>query len=288
MAGVPAGDGYPLARPLIGLCGHRHAGARRCPDLLCGLQLARRLARPYSPSTLPHPRWNGTAMLLTIPEVLSREDALALRERIAAAEWVDGNVTSGSGAATAKRNRQLPEEAPITQAAQAEVTSALMDNGAFLSAALPHSVFPPLFNRYGGGEEFGLHVDNSIRFHGASGARIRTDLSCTLFLTDPEDYDGGELEIEGSFGAARYKLPAGHAILYPSTSLHRVTPVTRGERISCFFWLQSLVADHAAREMLYDLDQSVQTLSEERGKKDKEVLRLTALYHNLVRRWAQA
>jgi predicted 2-oxoglutarate/Fe(II)-dependent dioxygenase YbiX len=152
-------------------------------------------------------------MLLTIPDVLSREDALALRERIVAAEWVDGNVTSGSGAATVKRNRQLPEDAPITQAAQAEVTSALMDNAAFLSAALPHSVFPPL---------------------------------------------------------------------------HRVTPVTRGERISCFFWLQSLVSDHASREMLYELDQSVQVLSGERGKNDKEVLRLTALYHNLVRRWAQA
>ncbi|MBD3728624.1 MAG: Fe2+-dependent dioxygenase [Sphingomonadales bacterium] len=227
-------------------------------------------------------------MLIAIPDVLTRDAALALRERIAGAEWVDGNVTSGSGAATAKRNRQLPEESPATQAAQAEVSAALMGNAAFLSAALPHSVFPPLFNRYGGGEEFGLHVDNAIRFHSGSGARIRTDLSCTLFLTDPEDYDGGELEIESNFGTQRIKLPAGHAVLYPSTSLHRVTPVTRGERISCFFWLQSLVSDHAAREILYDLDQSVQRLSGERGKGDAEVLRLTAIYHNLVRRWSQA
>lgn len=227
-------------------------------------------------------------MLLAIPDVLTRDDALALRERIAVAEWVDGNVTSGAGAASVKRNRQLPEDAPITRAAQAQVSAALTDNATFLSAALPHSVFPPLFNRYGGGETFGLHVDNAIRIHGGSGTRIRTDLSATLFLTDPDDYDGGELEIEGSFGKLSYKLPAGHMLLYPSTSLHRVTPVTRGERISCFFWLQSLVADHAAREMLYDLDQSVQVLMGERGKSDREVLRLMALYHNLVRRWSQA
>ena len=227
-------------------------------------------------------------MLLTIPEVLSPEGATELRERILAAEWVDGNATSGAGAASVKHNRQLPEVGEATQAAQAKVTAALMGNAAFLSAALPHSVFPPLFNRYGQGEQFGLHVDNAIRFHGPSGARIRTDLSATLFLTDPADYDGGELEIEGGFGTLSYKLPAGHLLLYPSTSLHRVMPVTRGERVSCFFWLQSLVADHSAREMLYDLDQSVQTLTAERGKADREVLRLTALYHNLVRRWAEA
>ena len=227
-------------------------------------------------------------MLLTIPEVLSYKAARELREGILAAEWVDGNATSGAGAASVKHNRQLPETGAATQAAQARVTEALMGSAAFLSAALPHSVFPPLFNRYGGGEEFGLHVDNAIRFHGPTGARIRTDLSATLFLTDPADYDGGELEIEGSFGTLSYKLPAGHMLLYPSTSLHRVTGVTRGERVSCFFWLQSLVADHSAREMLYDLDQSIQALTAERGKTDREVLRLTALYHNLVRRWAEA
>lgn len=227
-------------------------------------------------------------MLLAIPDVLTREDALALRGRLAAAEWVDGNATSGAGAASVKRNRQLPEDGAVTRAAQQQVTAALMGNAAFLSAALPHTVFPPLFNRYGGGETFGLHVDNAIRFHTGTGARIRTDLSATLFLTDPEDYDGGELEIEGSFGTLSHKLPAGHMLLYPSTSLHRVTPVTRGERISCFFWLQSLVADPMERELLYDLDQSVQALSAERGKADPEVLRLTSIYHNLVRRWAQA
>lgn len=227
-------------------------------------------------------------MLLTIPEVLSPQAARDLRERVLAADWVDGKATSGAGASSVKNNRQLPEQGPVTQAAQAQVTSALTGNAAFLSAALPHSVFPPLFNRYGIGEEFGLHVDNAIRFHNATGVRIRTDLSATLFLTEPADYEGGELEIEGSFGTLSYKLPAGHMLLYPSTSLHRVTPVTRGERVSCFFWLQSLVADHSAREMLYDLDQSVQALTAERGKADAQVLRLTALYHNLVRRWAEA
>jgi PKHD-type hydroxylase len=226
-------------------------------------------------------------MLVVIPDVLSCDAAAALRAEIAAADWIDGNATSGSGSASVKRNRQLPEDSTAARAGQEKVTAALMDNAAFLAAALPHSVFPPLFNRYGPGEEFGLHVDNAIRFHSGSGARIRTDLSCTLFLTDPGEYEGGELEIEGSFGMERHKLPAGHALLYPSTSLHRVTPVTSGERISCFFWLQSLVADNAAREMLYDLDQSVQALSAERGKTDAQVLRLTALYHNLVRRWAQ-
>lgn len=226
-------------------------------------------------------------MLLAISDILSRDDALALRVELEAADWVDGNVTSGAGSASVKRNRQLPEQGAVTLAAQARITEALMANAAFLSAALPHTVFPPLFNRYGGGETFGLHVDNSIRFHGQTGARIRTDLSATLFLTDPEDYDGGELEIEDHSGAMRYKLPAGHMLLYPSTSLHQVTPVTRGERISCFFWLQSLVADPGERELLFDLDQTVQSLSDERGKSDAEVLRLTQIYHNLVRKFAQ-
>lgn len=227
-------------------------------------------------------------MLLVIPEILPRLEAQALRQRILAAEWVDGNATSGKGSAGAKRNRQLPEIGAATQAAQQAVSAALMANGQFLSAALPHTVFPPLFNRYGEGERFGTHVDNAIRFHGPTGARIRTDLSATLFLSDPDDYEGGELEIETSFGPVGHKLPAGHMLLYPSTSLHRVSEVTRGERVSCFFWLQSLVSDHAAREMLYDLDQTVQALAAERGGQDREVLRLTALYHNLVRRWSQA
>lgn len=192
-------------------------------------------------------------MLLAIPDVLTPSEAAGLRETIAAAEWVDGNATSGAGAASVKRNRQLPEDGAITLAAQEVVSTALMSNAAFLSAALPHTVFPPLFNRYGGGENFGLHVDNAIRFHPGSGARIRTDLSATLFLTDPEDYEGGELEIEGGFGTLSYRLPAGHMLLYPSTSLHRVTPVTRGNGFhassGCNRWSQT--RRHAKCSMIW-------------------------------------
>lgn len=227
-------------------------------------------------------------MLIQIPDMLSREAALALRAQILNAEWVDGNATSGPGSAMKKFNRQLPEESPAAQAAQQVVAQALGGNELFLSAALPHTIFPPLFNRYGPGETFGTHVDNAVRIHTPSGTRIRTDLSATIFLTDPEDYDGGELEIEGPFGRVSYKLPAGHMVLYPSSSLHKVTPVTRGERISCFFWMQSLVVSAEARAMLFELDQSIQALTIRHGSTDEEVLRLTNVYHNMMRHWAQA
>ena len=225
-------------------------------------------------------------MLIQIPDMLSREEALALRAQISAAEWVDGNETSGPGSALKKYNRQLPEDSPVAQAAQQVVARALASNALFLSAALPHTIFPPLFNRYGKGERFGTHVDNAVRVHGASGTRIRTDLSATLFLTDREDYDGGELTIDGPFGTVSYKLPAGHMVLYPSSSLHHVTPVTRGERISCFFWMQSLVASAEQRSMLFELDQSIQALTVRYGSTDEEVLRLTNVYHNMMRLWA--
>lgn len=225
-------------------------------------------------------------MLITIPDILSRKQALDLRAALLNAQWVDGNATSGPGSALKKYNRQLPEESEEARHAQALVAEALGTNALFLSAALPHTIFPPLFNRYGDGETFGTHVDNAVRVHGPSGTRIRTDLSATLFLTGPEDYDGGELEIEGPFGLMSYKLPAGHMVLYPSSSLHRVTPVTRGERISCFFWMQSLVASAEDRALLFELDQSIQALTVERGSTDAEVLRLTNVYHNMMRRWA--
>lgn len=208
-------------------------------------------------------------MLLAIPTVLEPAAAARLRKAVLALD----------GAAD-------PDEAEA--AAQAEVTAALMDSAAFLSAALPHTVFPPAFTRYRAGEAFCQHADSAIRRHARSGAPMRSDLACTLFLSDPADYDGGELEVHGRFGKASYRLPAGHMLLYPASELHRVTPIARGERVACVFWLQSLVAEHAAREMLYDLDQSVQALSAERGRNDGEVLRLTAIYHNLVRRWAEA
>lgn len=223
-------------------------------------------------------------MLIVIPQVLPRMEALALGCELAAAEWVDGNVTSGEGAALAKRNRQLPERGDAAAKGRAAVQRALAASQIFLSAALPNAIYPPLFNRYGPGEGFGAHVDNAIRVDPGTGAQMRTDLSATLFLS--EDYDGGELTVAGPFGEAAYKLPAGDMLLYPSTSLHHVSEVTRGERICCFFWLQSLVRDHEAREMLFDLDQSVQALTVKHGAEDGEVLRLTNLYHKLVRRWA--
>lgn len=223
-------------------------------------------------------------MLIVIPQVLAREDALELGRNIAAAHWVDGNETSGAGAALAKVNRQLPEGGDEAATARRVVQQALAGNPTFLSAALPHAIYPPLFNRYGPGESFGAHVDNAIRVDPAAGMQMRTDLSATLFLS--EDYDGGELEIESDFGKVSYKLQAGDMVLYPSTSLHRVNEVTRGERICAFFWLQSLVREGDVREALFDLDQSIQALTVERGADDDEVLRLTKVYHNLVRRFA--
>ncbi len=227
-------------------------------------------------------------MLIAIPDVLSSEEACALGMAIAAAEWVDGNVTSGAGAALAKRNTQLPESGDAAIRARIAVQQALSRSGLFLSAGLPHAIYPPLFNRYGIGDGFGDHVDNAIRVDPSTGAQMRTDLSATLFLTDPSEYDGGELVIQGAFGSISYKLPAGHLLLYPSTSIHHVTEVTRGERLSSFFWIESLVRENEARELLFELDQSIQHLTVERGGGDGEVIRLTQIYHNLIRRWAKA
>jgi PKHD-type hydroxylase len=223
-------------------------------------------------------------VLIVIPEVLPRDQALDLGRKLARAEWVDGNVTSGPGAALAKRNRQLPETGSAASRAREEVQRALAGSALFLSAALPRKIYPPLFNRYGPGEGFGVHIDNAIRVDPSTGEQLRTDLSATLLLS--EDYDGGELVIAGDFGETSYRPPAGDMVLYPSTSLHSVTQVTRGERIACFLWLESLVRDGAAREALFDLDQSIQALTATRGAGDCEVLRLTKVYHNLVRRWA--
>lgn len=223
-------------------------------------------------------------MLIVIPQILPRDEAVELGRRLAGADWVDGNVTSGPGAALAKRNRQLPEEGSAAARAREEVQRALARSQLFLSAALPRRIYPPLFNRYGPGDGFGAHVDNAIRIDPASGEQLRTDLSATLFLS--EDYDGGELVIAGDFGEVSCRPPAGDMVLYPSSSLHSVTQVTRGERIACFFWLESLVRDGAARESLFDLDQSIQALTAKHGGDDSEVLRLTKVYHNLIRQWA--
>ena len=227
-------------------------------------------------------------MLLQIPEVFSKAEVAALRARLDAGPWADGNATSGHQSATAKKNLQLPEDSDVAKEVSALVVQALNANPMFVAAALPHTIFPPLFNRYEGGDQFGLHVDNAIRQSRTSGAiRIRSDLSATLFLSEPEDYDGGELIIEEMYGSQAIKLPAGDLVLYPSKSLHRVTPVTRGARVSSFMWMQSLIRDDGDREMLFRLDVATQRVGLEKGPKDQAVIELTGVYHNLLRRWAE-
>jgi PKHD-type hydroxylase len=223
-------------------------------------------------------------MLLQIPDVLSAEQVEDARGRLESAEWVDGRVTAGRQSAMAKDNMQLPEDHPVARELGEIILTALHRNPLFVSAALPARVFPPLFNRYRGGQSFGNHVDNAIR-HATTGLRIRTDLSCTLFLAEPEEYDGGELVIEDTFGVQSIKLPAGHMILYPATSLHHVRPVTRGARLASFFWLQSMIRDDAQRTLLFDLETAIQRLSIDVPQHPANV-QLTAVYHNLVRQWA--
>ena len=225
-------------------------------------------------------------MLIVIPDVLDVTDVTRVRSIIDAAEWIDGNATSGPQSALAKRNEQLPDNSAAAQEAGGMVLDALGRSALFVAAALPLKVFPPLFNRYAGGQDFGLHVDNAIRMKRGTDFRIRSDLSATLFLDDPATYDGGELVIEDQFGPQSVKLPAGHMVLYPASSLHRVTPVTRGVRIASFFWLQSMVRDDGARRILFDLDQGVQAVAATQGQGDPATVRLTGVYHNLLRRWA--
>lgn len=227
-------------------------------------------------------------MLLHIPQVFTKDEVAVLRGKLDAGPWADGNMTSGHQSATAKRNQQLPEDSAVAREVSALVAQALHANPMFVAAALPHTIFPPLFNRYEGGGEFGTHVDNAIRQQRGGGAlRIRSDLSATLFLSEPEDYDGGELVVEEMYGAQSVKLPAGDLVLYPSKSLHHVTPVTRGARVSSFMWLQSLVRDDGDREMLFRLDVATQRVAVDKGPKDQAVIELTGVYHNLLRRWAE-
>lgn len=224
-------------------------------------------------------------MLLHIPEVLTAADVAECRALLESADWVDGKITAGYQSAKAKDNLQLPEDHPVAKQIADRILKALARNALFMSAALPLKVFPPLFNCYRGGQSFGSHVDNAIRDHRASGQRVRTDLSCTLFFTGPDDYEGGELLIEDTYGAHKVKLPAGDMVLYPSTSLHRVTPVTRGARLASFFWLQSLVRDDGERTLLFDLDTSIQRLTRD-NPEHPSLIQLTGVYHNLLRRWA--
>lgn len=225
-------------------------------------------------------------MLITIPDVLSAAEVAQMRARLDAADWVDGKVTAGYQAQRVKENEQLPEGSPLAQELGDQVLKGLARSPLFMSAALPLRVFPPMFNRYRGGGKFGTHVDTAIRQQVTTGQRIRTDVSATLFLTSPEDYDGGELIVEDTYGAHSVKLPAGHMVLYPATSLHRVEPVTRGARVSSFFWIQSMIRTDADRTMLFDLDQTIQKLAVELPGSPLGV-NLTGIYHNLLRRWAE-
>ena len=230
--------------------------------------------------------------MIRIPDLLSAKQVAHMREQMAASAWVDGKATAGTQSAGAKHNLQVPEDSPTGRALGEIVLGALGQNECFMSSALALRVFPPLFNRYDPGMHFGTHIDNAIRFVKPSlgtGAaiRVRTDLSATLFLTDPADYDGGELVIEDTFGSHAVKLAAGELVLYSATSRHHVTPVTRGSRWASFFWVQSMVQDEAARMMLFDLDTAIQGLRRQVGD-NEQVVSLTGLYHNLVRRWAEA
>jgi PKHD-type hydroxylase len=225
-------------------------------------------------------------VIIAIPDVLTPEQVRDSLTLLDAAEWVDGKVTAGHQSARAKDNQQLREDSPVARQLGEMILAALELNPRFISAALPLKVFPPLFNRYLGGQSFSLHVDNAIRMIRGTAHRVRTDLSATLFLADPGAYDGGELVIEDTYGAHAVKLPAGHMVLYPSSSLHRVNPVTRGARLASFFWIQSMVREDAQRALLFDMDTAIRRLAVE-SPEHPSVIQLTGVYHNLLRTWAE-
>ena len=225
-------------------------------------------------------------MLLAIPDVLTPEQVVSARGLLDRAEWIDGKVTAGHQSARAKSNMQLPEGSPVAETLGDMILTALQRNSLFVSAALPLRVFPPLFNRYQGGHSFGNHVDNAIRQISGTGHRIRTDLSATLFLADPEEYGGGELVVEDTYGVHRVKLPAGDMVVYPASSLHSVTAITSGARIASFFWIQSMIRDDSRRTVLFDLDVAIQQLSRDVPAHPSTV-QLTGVYHNLLRQWAE-
>jgi PKHD-type hydroxylase len=226
-------------------------------------------------------------MLVCVPEVLSKIEVAEFRAIMDAAAWEDGRSTAGAQSAMVKNNEQLPPNSETSRKLGERVIKALTASPLFVSAAIPRQIFPPLFNRYGVGHHFGVHVDNAVRGDHLSGMRIRTDLSVTLFLSEPDEYQGGELMIEDHYGSHRVKLPAGHLVLYPASSLHTVTAVTDGVRVASFFWLQSMIRDDHARSLIFDLDTAIQALVGRIGRNDAEVLRLSAVYHNLIRYWAE-
>jgi PKHD-type hydroxylase len=226
-------------------------------------------------------------MIVHVPHLLSREQVRAMREALDVAVWVDGRITAGLQSAEAKYNLQVPDGAPPAREQGETILGALGKNETFTAAALPLRVFPPLFNRYDEGMKFDAHVDNAIRFVRGMNIRVRTDISATLFLSDPADYDGGELLVEDTYGAHAVKLPAGDMVLYPATSLHRVAPVTRGSRWASFFWIQSMVKDDGKRRELFELDRAIAETRAGLGDKHHASVALAACYHNLIRRWSE-
>ena len=225
-------------------------------------------------------------MLLHIPEVLTADQVAHIRQRLHAADWTDGRETVGAQGAKVKRNLQLPDSSPLREELAREVLKALARHPLYHAATLPLRTLPPRFNRYEGGGEYGFHVDGAVMAL-PNGEQLRSDISCTLFLAAPDDYDGGELIVSDTYGEHEIKLPAGDLIVYPSSSLHRVLPVTRGARVAAFFWVQSLIRDDARRRMLFELDASIQTLTHTGANADA-VLQLTGIYHNLLRQWAES
>lgn len=226
-------------------------------------------------------------MLLHVPHVLTADAIVRCRAILQQADWQDGKITAGSQSGQVKNNRQLPENDPASQAARAIVVDGLANSALFFSGALPKKTFPPLFNRYDkAANHFGNHIDNAVRTSTVTGAWVRTDLSATLFLSSPDEYDGGELVIEDTFGKQSVKLAAGDLILYPASSLHRVEAVTRGTRLASFFWIESMVRSDEQRRLLYDMDTSIIALRERHGETAENV-RLTGVYHNLLRLWAE-
>ncbi|MGH8665245.1 MAG: Fe2+-dependent dioxygenase [Burkholderiales bacterium] len=225
-------------------------------------------------------------MLLHVPKVLGAEELAHFRAVLAQARWVDGNATSGHQSAQAKYNEQLPEDGAEARELGERILQALARSPLFFSAALPKQVFPPLFNRYGPGMTFGNHVDAAIRAHPVQPVRIRTDLSATLFLVEPDSYDGGELLVEDTYGVQSVKLPAGDMVLYPAASLHRVAPITRGARVASFFWIQSMIRDDAQRTLLFDLDMAIIKMTQA-ASNEAALVSLTGVYHNLLRMWAE-
>ena len=228
-------------------------------------------------------------MLICIPNILGKADVADFRRIMDESAWEDGRSTAGAQSAMVKRNEQLPPDSEVARKLGNRVLSALTASPKFISAAIPLQIFPPLFNRYAaaGGHHFGIHVDNAVRGDRLTGMRIRTDLSVTLFLSEPAEYEGGELVVEDLYGSHEVKLPAGDLVLYPSSSLHMVTPVTRGMRVASFFWLQSMIRDVQARTMIFDLDTAIQQLVDRLGRNDPETVKLTGIYHNLIRYWAE-